>query len=526
MPRPAARAPRPPRDIIEFVTGDEYLGDKDYSPAQLAVLKVIYGLPMTSEECAAFLAMHEGKPPRKDGYDEASLGFGRGSGKGEKIGAPIIVYEATKFNPAHLARGENAYGIVVAQNERQAHIVRGFAEAKLKILEEKGWPIFEQTVAQSKPVTAEVIRLANGVHIACFPCKRASVRGLRAIVIVLDEIGHWQLEQDAYNADKKVLAGARPTRMWFRSLGYRVPLLKISTPFDEVGEFFDDYRNRDHTLQLVLHEVPTKFLNPVTSDEELAKEQLRDAEEYDREYLAKWGAGGDHKPFPRDVVIACTDKGRQATPPVPSREYVARIDAAFKRDTFPLGIGHLEEGRVVVDLMRVWRPAGPGRPLNDKDVVAEIAGLMRPYGLDRVTGDQFCDVPLKNEFASHGIGFLEKPVTETSKYLEYKNLISVMRARLLSLPDMEEIRADLTGLVKKGKTIGAPRLRNRHDDISTVIRGIVFDLLPMIQRASLEDLNAGAMRDRERLFKERGFTVPSKYEREDSLPTDFMNARF
>lgn len=519
MPRAAAvTSRRPPRDIIEFVMGDEFLGDKDYSPAQIAVLKAIYGLPMSSEEKAAFLAMHEGKPPRKGGYSEASLGFGRGSGKSQKIAAPIVVYECMGFNPIHLAPGETAYGVVIAQNEKQAHIVRDFAEADLKIMEDKGWDVFEKTVAQSKPVTAEVIRMSNGVNIACFPCKRAAVRGTRIIVAVLDELGHWQLEENAYNADKKVLGGLRPAMMHFRKI-YKVPLVKISTPFDEVGEFHNDYRLRNVGHQLVLHEVPTKFLNPAVSDEELAREQLRDPDEYDREYLARWGAGGEHKPFPRDVVEACTDRGRTVTPPAAGREYIARIDAAFKRDTFPLGIGHLESDKVIIDLMRVWKPAGPGRPLNDKEVVAEIVDILLPYGVDRVTGDQFCDVPLKNEFAKYGIGFLEKPVTETSKYLEYKNLISVMRAKLASLPDMEEIRADLTGLVKKGKSISAPRLKNRHDDISTVIRGIVFDLLPMIQgnADSLSRLNAEAKPSSEldRLFNPSGRD-------NDGLPTNFM----
>ncbi|HKB07900.1 MAG TPA: hypothetical protein VKF61_06465, partial [Candidatus Polarisedimenticolia bacterium] len=305
---------------------------------------------------------------------------------------------------------------------------------------------------------------------------------------------HWQLEENAYNADKEVMRALRPTRLTMRSRGLKVPLIKISTPFDEVGVFYDDWRHRDRTKQLVLHEVPTRFLNPTVTEDELAKEQLEDPESFDREYLAKWGAGGDHKPFPRDLVEACTERGRIACLPVAGKEYIARIDAAFKRDTFPLGIGHLESDRVVIDLMRIWKPA-PHRPLKDKEVVGEIVPLLKMYGIDRVTGDQFCDVPLKSEFAGHGIGFIEKPVTESSKYLEYKNLVAVMRAKLLSLPDMEDIRADLTGLVKRGRYIGAPKLRNRHDDISTVIRGIVIDLLPsVLGHVDLGALNAPAAR--------------------------------
>src|SRR5262245_10553322 len=168
---------RPLDSIVTLVMSKGYLEDGSLSPAQLAVLKAIYGLKMNEAESAAFLAMHEGKAAYKRGYDEASLGFGRRSGKGEKIAASIAVYESITFDPKHLAPGETAYGIVIAQNEKQARIVRDYIEAKLRILQDKGFKIFEETPAQSKPVTAEVIRLANRVNIACFPCKKVAVRG-------------------------------------------------------------------------------------------------------------------------------------------------------------------------------------------------------------------------------------------------------------------------------------------------------------------------------------------------------------
>lgn len=517
MARPRRSIPRAPRDIIEFVTGDEYLGDRTLSVPQLAVLKAIYGLEMTVEEAAAFSAMHEQRPAKKGGYEEVSLGFGRRSGKGEKIGANVVAYECIRFNPEHLAPGETAYGIVVAQNEKQARIVRDYVEAKLRILEEKGWRVFEEVAAQSRSVTAEVIRLANRVHVACFPCKKVAVRGVTAIVILLDELGHWQLEADAYNADVEVIRAIRPCRATMRARGLRVPLLKTSTPFDEIGAFHDDWKRRDRSRQMVLHEVPTRFLNPTITQEFLEEERIADPESFDREYLAKWGSGAQSKPITGDMVDACTEHGRLIVPPRPGTEYVARLDAAYKRDTFPVGIGHLEGETVVVDLLQVWKPRSGGRHLDDKEVVAEMAGLLRPYGIDRVAGDQFCDVPLKTELQKYGIGFMEKPTTETSKFIEFQNLIAVMSAKQLRLPDDQQIKIDLTGIRKKGKWVGAPKLANRHDDIFTVIRGIVFDLLPMSQRLDLAEMNRGAMpqTEMERLFR------PAHRDSEE-LPVNFM----
>jgi hypothetical protein len=517
---PRAPAVREPHDIIEFITGKDFLADESISVAQVAIVKAFYGLKMTGAEEAAFLAMHEGRPARSTGYDEMSLGAGRRGGKEEKISSPILLYECLKLDPRDLAPGETAWGILIAENEKQARILRDYIEAKIRILESKGHRLLEETEAQSKPVTAEAIRLRNRVSIACFPCRKAPVRGFTAVAVGLTEIAHWQVQEGAYNADRDILRAVRPSRMTLRVKGYKVPLIKSSTPFAEVGVFYNDWRSRHQTRQLVLHEIPTKFLNPRITDEELAREQFEDPESFDREFLAKWGAAGDHKPFGREMVEACTDHGRIAVPPKAGNDYVARIDAAFKRDTFPLGIAHREGERVVVDLIHSWKPAGPKRPLDDKVVVAEIVEILRPYGIGTVIGDQFCDVPLKTEFARHGIGFIERAVTEASKYQEYTNLASAMRGKLVSLPDQEDIRADLTGLIKSGKSIGAPKLRNRHDDISTVIRGLVFDLLPSLSNVDLEALNRGAVNDVDRLFRERGFPLP---DREDRLPTNIMS---
>jgi hypothetical protein len=520
---PPRRSPRPPRDIIEFVTGDDFLGDKSLSVAQIAILKAFYGLKMTGEEMAAFLAMHEGKAPRAGGYDEMSLGCGRRGGKGEKIGAPIVAYECLMFNPKHLAPGETAYGIDIAQNEKQARIDRDYVEAKFAILEDKGWKVFEERSAQSKAVTAEEIRLANRVIVKCMPCKKVSTRGLTTIVINLQEIGHFQLEEGAYNADVEIIRAVRPTRATMKSRGYRVPLIKASTPYDEIGVFHDDWKRRHQTRQLVMHEIPTRFMNPTISMEFLEQERIADPDSFEREYLAKWGSATQGKLFTRELVDSCTVKALVAEPPIAGERYIAHIDAAFKSDFFPLCIGRLDGTDVVQSYLGIWKPQ-PERPLDDDVVASEMAPVLIAYGQDTVIGDQFCGVPLAKAFANEGITFIERPVNEENKFKEYKNLLSVMTARRLRLLDIEEIARDLLGLRRKGKRISAPHRRNAHDDVSSVLRRVVFDLLPMINRADLESLNQGAMRQtKDALMRERGFTVP---EREGDLPRAFMSRVF
>lgn len=516
----------PPRDIIEFATGRKFLYDRDYSVPQIACLKALYGLKMTDEEMGAFLAMHEGEPPKRGGYDEASFGFGRRSGKGEKLGATVIAYECFIFDEALLSPGETAYGICVAENEKQAMIVRSYVEAKFRILEQRGFEVFERREAQSKSVTAEVIRLANSVHVACFPCKKAALRGVTSIVIVFDEYGHWQTLPDAYNADIEIYRAARPTRATMQARGLRVPLLKESTPYEESGDFHNDWKTRHGSPQLVLHEVPTRFLNPTITAEYLAKEQMRDPDSYDREYLAKWGTGTTSKPFTRQMVENCTDKGRLIEPPQTLGQYTARLDAGFMIDPFPLAIGRLDGDKVVIARLDIWKPK-PGHPLDDKEVVAEIALILKGYGIDSVGGDQFCQVPIRTELARHNIKFRECPATAETKAKEFKNLVAVMNAGSLRLPDDEQIALELTGLRRRGQAAAAPGQANKHDDIYAVIRGVVYELLPMVEMTDISLANVGAVKDRDRLFAERGFEPPGSQPGEENwMPRNFMNERF
>jgi len=157
-----------------------------------------------------------------------------------------------------------------------------------------------------------------------------------------------------------------------------------------------------------------------------------------------------------------------------------------------LGIGRLDGESVVLSALRIWKPE-PERPLSDEDVVAEQVPILRAYGVDAVVGDQFCDIPLKNEYAKHGIGFIERPVNEENKLKEYRNLLSVMTAQKMKLPDMEEIARDLTGLRWKGKKIEAAKRKGAHDDVSAVLRRLAMDLLPMINSVNFADLNRGAV---------------------------------
>src|SRR5262245_50863412 len=121
--------------IIDMIKDPRFLGDKTISVPQIAILKAIYGLGLTSEELSAFETMTEGRKPRRGGYTEATLICGIRSGKTDKIAANIALYESLTFDPsAHLAPGEVAYFPVIAQSTDGARTAWNYIEGKVRLL--------------------------------------------------------------------------------------------------------------------------------------------------------------------------------------------------------------------------------------------------------------------------------------------------------------------------------------------------------------------------------------------------------
>jgi hypothetical protein len=499
-PAPTPQAARLP--ISEFIRSPQYLNDNSLSVPQWAIIKAIYGEPMTPEELACFKAMSGGKEPRKGGYQEASIGAGRRSGKGEKIGSIIAIYEAVTFDreEAGVAPGETPYVFVVAQNTAQAMVLRDYIEAKCHLLEKHGWSVLEKTPGQEKPVTLQAIRLENGVVVKAMPCKKAAVRGYTGICVICDEIGHWQTEENAYNADVEVVRALRPTMATIR----RRKFLRISTPFFEAGVLYEDWKNRDRTRTLVLHEIPTEVMNPTISKDFLAQEQLEDPANFQREYLAKWGAATGNFIPAAQVRENIPERGRLMVPYVAAQEYCAWIDVAFKRDLFAAGVGHNQSDMAWIDKLRYWKPISSSRPLDPEATIAELVeDVFRPYGIRRVYGDQFCDVMTKEALKKHEIEFVLEATTAESKYEAFKNLKAVLASKKAILPDDEEMIRELTSLIARRQPGGrwivqAPNVKGYYDDVAIVVAGLVMKLLNLRGNPDIVAMNDMATRKREK----------------------------
>jgi hypothetical protein len=505
----------------------DYLG-KDYlSIYQIALLKGLYGDRMSAAELRAFKEMTEGREPRKGGYRRAAWIIGTRAGKSD-LGAVCGSYECVRWGPALvdlLMPGQVATGIIIAENKKQAGIVRGYLEGNFRTLEEKGFQVLAPRSGQSRAVTGEVIRLRWPVEIVIYPASRASVRGVTGLFSISDEIAWWRSEEGAYNQDKAVLQALRSR---FGTLARLKPKqLLISSPNEESGALYAAWQNRARS-QTMVAQAPTQLLNPSIPQDFFDEEREADPDAYARDYLAKFQKpGGGNLFLPGDLVDRCIDAGRTRTPPKPGFEYVAGIDAAFKRDRFALAVGHRELERAPIDLVRHWEPK-KHVPLDPEEVVRDVAEELRPYGVDRVYGDQFADVVLIKLFRAAGFQYVERPQTAPSAFDMWKNVRAILRSHLTSLPDHPEMRLELRGLIatktkaQKHAHVGAPNLKGHFDDISTAIAVILRELLPVRGAVDIAELNQGGL-DKPQGPSRDWKPVAALAEGEDPLDSAFEN---
>ena len=172
-------------------TTDRHLGGllpqyRDMSPWRQWIVwsKAQDGLPLAPEELASF-AKHTGRTiyvPPAGGWAQACVITGRQSGKTTTAGTLGAIAAVTKAKP-----GE--YVILLAQDQRAAlrTLFRAACEPFDKI------PLF---AAQVRARRTDSLELDNGVTLAAYPCRPASVRGLRATLVVLDELAFYRSSEN------------------------------------------------------------------------------------------------------------------------------------------------------------------------------------------------------------------------------------------------------------------------------------------------------------------------------------------
>lgn len=233
MTQSAARRGTPMFSILDALADPNLLGamaqfhDLSTWRAWLVFLRAVYGLALEGDDLGTF-KRHTGRTvyaPPPGGYPEAAAIVGRQAGK-SALAAALVSFEA-----ASAARERGVFALLIAQDFRGAQ--RTLFNYAAEVFDEV--PMFGKMVEGR---TSETLSLRNGITIACYPCRPAAVRGLRARVAVVDELAFFT-STDGRPTDVEMLRALRPA---LATTGGK--LVVLSSPYAQAGALWALHRRR------------------------------------------------------------------------------------------------------------------------------------------------------------------------------------------------------------------------------------------------------------------------------------------
>ena len=393
--------------------------------------------------------------PPAGGYREAAAVVGRQSGK-TRTAAMIVAFEAMTAPPE--PDGTEVYALLIAQDQRSAlRTLFRYTSVPFDRV-----PVLERSVSTRR---AETITLESGCVLAAYPCRPQAVRGLRARIVVADELAFYRSTENL-PIDLEMLRAVRPC---LATTGGK--LIILSSPYAQSGALFDLHRRhfgRDDSETLVW-QASAPAMNPTLPVDYLSRMEQDDPDAYRSEVLGEFRPGVSTFLDP-DAIAACVESGVRERAPEPGRRYVSFTDAASGsgKDAFAEAIAHVEGERVVLDVIRAWRP-----PFNPSGVIAEAADLLKlkGYGLSNTTGDRYAPGFVAEGFRAHGITYTPSLLDRSQLYLELLPLVNAGRVVLL---DEHELLRELRGLERRRGSSGRDRVDHgpgQHDDRANAAAG-------------------------------------------------------
>ena len=465
--------------ILEFIESAEWVGDRSLSLLQKNCLKSVYGGRLTKNEQAR-IKHYTGKEELSlRGYNEADFIIGRKGGKSDKLASNIGIYEAVHGgHEKKLSVGERGYVVVIAQNLNTAQVVFRYIKAKL-LRSPRMKPMIEN-------VKAKEIDLTNGITIATIPCNNVAIRGLAVCCCICDEVGFWRSNKTGANPDYEIINAIKPAMATFDN----PKLIKISSPYTKQGVLHDDFDKRRQHEDIIIWNVPTWEMNPSISKKFFEDEKKKDYHNFQREYGANF-ADSISVFLPPITINAAVAKGITRRQYQIGKSYFAAIDPAFKSDLFTFTIAHIEAGnRIQFDVIIGFK-GSPSVPLNMEATIVRITETLKEFDIRKVSGDQYCAAPVKQQFAKHNVFYEQVSFTPATKREIYENLKSLFLSAKVELLDHPQSVAELKSVEKRltaldNIQISKPKHGNTGDDYADVIALLAYKATPFLGKAVSE----------------------------------------
>ena len=428
-----------------------------------AFIGAIYGLPM-SARLQAVVQQHAHRDAPTDRVREAWLAVGRRGGK-SRVTAFMAVYTAAFRNYApHLAPGELARIPVVAADMDQAGAIFGYVRGFLDNI-----PHLRGLLAGKPTATRVAFRTRCEIVV-----RAATFRGLRSRptpLILCDEIALWRNE-DSRNPDHEILRALMPGMLTIPG----AMLVGLSSPYARRGVLWDRYKQHfgEANPRVFVWQAATLDMNPTADREEIARAYADDPVAAAAEYGGEFRS--DLEAFVSEEVVEAAMAGQPTErPPQDGITYSAFTDpCGGGPDSFALAIAHKEGDRGILDRACDERVTDGLRPA---DIVAQYAAILKSYRCTTVTGDRYGGSWPGDEFARHGISYVDAEQHKSELYLAFLPALISERVSLLKLP---RLASQLTALDRKTSRMGKDSVDHPpggHDDLANAVAGVLAPLV-------------------------------------------------
>jgi hypothetical protein len=437
-------------------------------------LAALFGLPMTDDQLATYRQFTGRSTPPNKPLQESWLVCGRRAGKSFVLATIAVFLAAFKDWRPYLAPGEVGVIMIIAADRRQARVIMGYCTGLLK-----GVPMLAKLIEAE---TRETIELRNRVTIEIHTASFRTTRGYTIVAALLDELAYWATDEASAEPDTEVINAVRPGMSTIPD----AVLLCASSPYARKGALWNAYRRHfgHDGDEVLVWQADTRSMNPTVPQDYIDRHVAEDAARASAEYGAQFRS--DIEGFvAREVIDAATVPGRYELLPMRGVSYAAFVDpSGGSSDSMTLAIAHRDkDSRAILDAVRERRP-----PFSPDDVVVEFSGLLKSYGVRRVTGDRYGGEWPSERFRVHGIDYItaDKPKSDL-----YRNLLPLLNSGRVELLDLQRLAGQLTGLERRTSRGGRDSIDHPpggHDDVCNAVGGALLGAVaasPALWRAEV-----------------------------------------
>jgi hypothetical protein len=423
-----------------------------------AFLASLFALKMDDAGLALYRHHTGRQEPPTEAFREAALVIGRRGGKSRHL-ALIAVFLATfREYDEYLAPGEVATIAVLAADRKQARSIFRFVTGLLNAV--------PMLAAMVQDQTAESITLSNRVVIEIATASFRVTRGYSFAAVLADETAFWR-DENSVNPAQEIFRALRPG---MSSIPGSI-LLNASSPYRKEGVLYSVYKRHFgvENARVLVWKASTAEMN-ATIDPAIIQEAYDDdpeaaAAEYGAEFredLADFVS--------RDIVDACTVKGRVEARPAKGVTYSAFVDpSGGSSDSMTLAISHALGDIAVLDVMREVRP-----PFSPETVTRDFVEVLKTYGIRRVTGDRYAGEWVREPFRSLGIDYL---LSDRPKSDIYRDCLPLLNSQSVELLDLPRLASQLCGLERRTSRGGRDSIDHGpggHDDVANAACGALL----------------------------------------------------